>query len=114
MTIKGEKFSFYSGAPGEANPFRSELYTFLHPNYDQRTAHLRMVMIHIDNNLYLKYVPAPGSSKGAETYRFFRLAELEEDTFTRAQGETGAAEIQDLPPDIASRLRELIPLSGEI
>ncbi len=114
MTIKGEKISFYLGTTGETNPFRSELYSFLHPNFDVRSAHLRIVMMQIDGSLYLKYIVTPGSDKGAETYRFFRLEELEEDAFDRAQGETSAAEIEDLPPDIASRLREIIPRSGEI
>lgn len=114
MTIKGEKISFYFGGVSEIDPFRSELYAFIHPNYDERRAHLRLVTMQVDEDLYLKYIVTPGSSKGTETYRFFQLDELEKDTFSQAQGEARAAEIEDLPPEIASRLRDIIPKSGEV
>lgn len=114
MTIKGEKISFYLGSASEQDPFRSELYSFLHPNYDVRRDHLRIFNFQVDDNLFLKYIVALGSTKGEETYQFFRLDELETNTFDRAQGGADVTGIEALPPEIAAALRALLPDSGEV
>lgn len=114
MTIKGEKVSFYLGTSGEDNPFKSELYTFLHPNFDVRQDHMRTVNIQVDDDLLIKYSVLSGSAKAEATYQFFRLWELEVNTFNRAQGDSGEARIDGLPPEIAKAVRLLLPESGEI
>jgi hypothetical protein len=114
MTIKGEKISFYLGNAGESDPFRSVLYKFLHPNYDVRKDHLRIVNVQVDNDLLLKYYVVPGSAKGEETYDFFKLKELETNTFDRAQGESAQDGIEALPPNIAADLRALLSDTGAI
>jgi hypothetical protein len=114
MTIKGEKVSFYLGISGKDDPFKSELYTFLHPNFDDRRDHLRTVNFQVDEDLLIKYCVLAGSAKGEATYEFFRLSELEINTFDRAQGNTAEARLDDLPPEIAEAVRALLPESGEI
>ena len=75
---------------------------------------MRIVNLQVDGDLLLKYYVVPGSAKGEETYEFFKLKELETNTFDRAQGEAAQDGIDALPPNIAADLRALLSASGEI
>jgi hypothetical protein len=60
-------------------------YRFIHPNLDPLHQDLVRHAIQCGTKRLVKYVIAPNSKKGRYTYRYFRLEELEIDSFDDAQ-----------------------------
>jgi len=108
MGIKRSDVSFYLGQPNEADPFRSELYRFIHPNSDVASHHLRLLSLQVDAKRLLKYTIVNDSGKGQHTYDYFRLKEIEVNTFDRAQGMTEVLPSDTLPPEVVTDLEPLL------
>jgi hypothetical protein len=106
MEIKGTDISFYLGLPNEPNFFRSDLYSFVHPNLDNTDEHLQILSVQVGINLLIFYYkPTP---KGLFTYEYFELNELEINSFTAAQGVTVATPTDNLPTEFAQQLRTVL------
>jgi hypothetical protein len=102
MGIKRADDSFFTGGRGCLEPFKTELYTFVHPNLDTVNDHLH-VKIEQSNDSYIrKYWVVNDSAKGAATYAYFRLKELEVESVSDAQGLTTIA--LQIPPVLAERV----------
>lgn len=87
MTIKRDRIDFVTDqAAARTRYAESTLYSFLHPNLDEYYKHLTRCEIALDQHRLLKYFVLNGSLKGRYTYDYFRLSELEIDSFDRAQG----------------------------
>lgn len=106
MGIKGADVSFYLGAPDEVDPFKSDLYSFIHPNLDNVGEHLQVVAIQVDNRLMIIY--AAKTPKGKKTYEYFRLSEIETNTISKTQGLEANVPSDTLPPEIFRALSELL------
>jgi len=106
MDIKGVDIRFFLGSPDEPNPFRSELYSLVHPNLDQANKHLMLISVQLGNNQLIKYViRAP---KGQYAYEYFDLKEIEANSFSNAQGVDIESISESLPPEIVSELRQVL------
>jgi hypothetical protein len=110
MGIKGSDTSFYVGSNDESQPFRSELYTFVHPNCDAVFDHLSIFVVQANDKLLVTYGFTNGSAKAQRTYDYFRLKEIEINSFDEAQGLASATPDIGLPPDTARLLRDALRL----
>ncbi len=106
MGIKGADVSFYLGLPNEADPFKSELYSFIHPNLDDASEHLQVVVLQLDNGLLINYFPK--TPKGHATLEYFRLKEIATNSFSKPQGLEITLPSVTLPPEIFRALSELV------
>lgn len=87
MNIKGQKVDFVVDLTSvKSNHRHPHLYQFIHPNFDDYFAHLGRIECHVNGRKMVKYVVTEGSAKGKYTYHYFRLSELEIDSFDKAQG----------------------------
>lgn len=85
MGIKRENTSFYTAAV-DANPLVNVHYQFIHPNLDNAKAHLLYASAQLNDKQLIKYRVVNDSPKGLYTYGYFRLQEVEINTFDDAQG----------------------------
>lgn len=108
MGIKRSDTSFYLGAPEEAGSFKSEHYTFIHPNLDMADDHLRFLSFQFNNKLMIKYQVVNESVKGSATYEYFELQKLELNSFDEAQGLAEASPSESLPYKIAQELKTVL------
>lgn len=87
MNIKGQRVDFVVDLTSVKTDYRhSHLYHFIHPNFDDYFTHLSRIEFHVNGCKIVKYVVSEGSAKGKYTYHYFRLSELEIDSFDKAQG----------------------------
>jgi hypothetical protein len=106
MKIKGHDISFITSVGDiDINPFESENYKFIHPNLDDYFLNLKYFVQISNNNKIVKYKPI--SPKGAYTYKYFRLKELEIESLNKAQGIISNSLNDDIPAEIANELNEL-------
>ncbi|MFM0036396.1 hypothetical protein [Paraburkholderia strydomiana] len=86
MQIKGQRTDFLVD-PNFAKTRKQDpaAYFFVHPNFDERKHHLERQSVQLGSKRIVKYVVKPGSIKGQYTYDYFRLRELEIDSFDSAQ-----------------------------
>ena len=91
------------------DPFVSSGYKFIHPNLDCYSDHIKYFSVVVDKEKLIKYFVENGSLKGSFTYDYFRLEELEVQSFNSAQG-VGEAEIisGSIPSDLAKKIRDLL------
>ncbi|GGA77231.1 hypothetical protein GCM10011369_18870 [Neiella marina] len=90
MLIKKNDLTFLD-IPLHALPrrkFRSKYYKFIHPNLDNIEEHLELNIVRKGRVRFIKYLVQNESKKGAFTYNYFRLRELELDAANQAQGRT--------------------------
>lgn len=106
MGIKRSDDSFFLGGEDCPNPFESDHYKFIHPNLDVAKHHLTFFFYQEDDVLLVHYSVVGGSSKGQETYEYFRLAELECEILDQAQDL--AVVSPELPPSIADEAVEAL------
>lgn len=106
MEIKGADITFYVGLANEANPFRSELYSFVHPNLDKLDDHLQILSVQIGAKLLISYFPQ--SPKGQFTFEYFELNEIQTDSFSRGQGVAVETPSETLPAEIIQQLRAVL------
>lgn len=114
MNIKQDDTSFLKDLDvAKINPTDTANYKIIHPNLDYYYDHLCYETAIRNNSKMVKYTVANDSDKGAFTYEYFRLKELEIDTINIAQGiVTEQKKFSDLMPskvvkDIEALLKEL-------
>ncbi|MBF6650219.1 HNH endonuclease [Methylobacter sp. BlB1] len=97
MNIKKNKTDFLSVqiSSGTKKVFKSKYYKFIHPNLDNYDAHLELHMEQKGRKVLLKYSIVNHSEKGSYTYNYFKLRQLELDTFDKFQGGSGRQEISN-------------------
>lgn len=86
MQIKGQRTDFlidpnFKGIAKQD----SAGYRFVHPNLDAGACHLERQAIQSGAKRLVKYLVTPGSAKGQYSYEYFRLRDLEIDSFDAAQ-----------------------------
>ncbi len=87
MNVKNEDDSFVVDvAVANSDPERVDNYRIVHPNLDNYFDHLQYDVVIRNNSKMIKYSVVKSSSKGAFTYSYFRLKELEISSLTQAQG----------------------------
>jgi len=91
MRIKGQRTDFLVDARFNTIEKQDPAgYRFIHPNLDTDRCHLTRQAVQAGASRLVKYVVTPGSSKGQYTYEYFRLNELEIDSFDTAQSPSGS------------------------
>jgi hypothetical protein len=108
MGIKRDDVSFYIAAPGEVDPFKSEHYTFVHPNLDVPDQHLACFSAQFNEMRLVKYYVLRQSPKGNATYEYFKLSEVEVNSFDRAQGLVTSEPSESFPAGIHRDLRAIV------
>lgn len=107
IEIKGTDYSF---ADKSVNSFQfywsykiydSDLYDIVHPNLDNINSHIGVVANRVDDERYLQYIPR--SDKGASTYCYFKLAEIEVKGFDKIQG----VEVEESNSSVSERVVEI-------
>lgn len=86
MEIKGHKDDFVVDQSDAGLFGHSANYRIVHPNFDRWVDHLDMLEEHNPRHSLVIYAVQPGSDKGEFTYDYFRLVDLQVDTFDQAQG----------------------------
>jgi uncharacterized protein (TIGR02646 family) len=108
MGIKRSDTSFYIGTADEADSFKSEQYTFIHPNLDVTDDHLGFLSVQYNGKLIIKYQVVNASMKGSATYEYFELRKLELNSFDEAQGLDDVSPSEAMPPELAQELRTVL------
>lgn len=75
--------------------FDTEGYDIIHPNLDVYDSHLKLYSIQCGSVKAIKYIIVGNSRKGDFTYGYFKLKELEVNTFNNAQGLSNKNDIID-------------------
>ena len=86
MEMKGELDSYVVDKSPTAPFHDSANYRFVHPNFDDWEAHLYREMSQINMRIVVKFAIVDDSAKGRFTHEFFKLKQLETDSFDTAQG----------------------------
>jgi hypothetical protein len=105
MGIKRDDTSFYIGSASEAEDFKSSHYTFVHPNLDAIDDHLSFHSQQHNNKLMVKYQVVNDSSKGKKAYEYFKLKDLEVNSFDGAQGLHDVELTDAVPPEVAKEVQ---------
>jgi len=108
MGIKRSDISFYLGGAGQADPFRSEYYEFIHPNLDVANDHLKIVALQVNDKTMVKYQIIDGSAKGNSTYHYFELDKIETNSFDEAQGLAELSVSEALPAVVSQELKAVL------
>lgn len=110
MSVKKDDISFTSDqADFSIEPFLSGNYKFIHPNVDAYFDHLSYDVTIRNDQTMIKYTAVNGSAKGEFTYDYFRLNELEIDSFSQAQGVQEMPEVSNsIDDDIAHEIEQLL------
>jgi len=106
MGIKRADDSFFLAPRTCTDPFKSSLYTIIHPNLDDPDLHLQIESRQMNTKMFRKYWIVNDSQKGKETYRYFRLEELEVNTLDEVQGLSVVT--ANLSPDVDDELTKLL------
>jgi hypothetical protein len=85
MQYKKDKIDFVVDPASPAALRTSANYRLIHPNYDLYKEHIGISMQQNDDITLVKYTKR-GTDKGAYTYEYFNLKELEVGSFDAAQG----------------------------
>jgi len=106
---KGADISFLTSMDNaKARPFDSETYKFIHPNFDSYHDHLDYTVTIRNKKKLIKYSVVNQSEKGKYTYVYFKLHDLEVNSFNMAQGAEGDVELSTSIPDkIARKIEEI-------
>ncbi len=112
MNQKNEKITFIADNPDfTTNPFDSKNYKFIHPNSDFYFDHIKYISKTVNNKSLIKYKIISKSKKGAFTYDFFTLENLEKDSFDQAQGAKLKSLISEvINPKTAEKIKKLFKL----
>ncbi|WP_431648711.1 HNH endonuclease [Enterobacter hormaechei] len=110
MRIKKDDVSFING---EIEAFKagggyylSGNYKFLHPNLDEWDDHLHYYVVQRNNKKMVYYNVVEGSEKGEYTKEYFRLADIQVNTFDEVQEASGRKEPVD--PNVADKYIKLV------
>lgn len=106
MEFKGEDVDFLLDKDNiEANHANGSQYYFIHPNYDCWDSYLERKSGQVNTAIIVKYKFIERHPKAIYTYDFFKLQQLEVDSFDEAQRRPGLTEKQK---DTLRRLKELL------
>ncbi len=109
MRIKGQRKDFLPDPEFKAiSKVVPDAYLFVHPNLDKASEHLTRLAAQAGNNRLVKYVIKPGSQKGAYTYAYFQLKDLEIDSFDDVQ----KAKPLQVQSDSLEFFRDLVKRAG--
>lgn len=110
MLVKKDDISFISEeADILTTPFLSSNYKFIHPNIDIYFDHLSYDVSIKNSETMIKYTVVAGSYKGGFAYGYFRLNELEVDSFNQAQGIQVTANVSSsIDDDLALEIEALL------
>lgn len=86
MQLKGDRDDFVIDKVSVLEFEKASNYRIIHPNFDEWELHLNRVSQQSNRKLLVIYRIHDDSEKGLYTHRFFRLKELEVDSFDEAQG----------------------------
>lgn len=103
LNIKGEDTDFLIEPFDCADVGQHDKYKFVHPNLDDRKQHLSRYVVQANECRIVKYVTR--STKGEYTYTYFKLDELEIDSFDLAQG---ANQVNDSEAGMLSEIRAMV------
>ena len=114
MRIKGEDISFFTGNLDNPDThFNSSYYNFIHPNIDHYFAHIEYMVHIVNEKMMIKYNVLNNNAKGNFTYNYFKLSELEVDSFNQAQGIEGSESIDEaIDNETADRIETLLMYNG--
>ncbi len=97
---KGAKVDFLrSLEEAIARPFESETYLFIHPLLDSYFDHINYESVVKNTIKIVAYTVINGSEKGAFTYRYFDLRELEINSLQAVQGGSQTVQLSELIPE---------------
>ncbi|SCM53724.1 TIGR02646 family protein [Hafnia alvei] len=92
MRIKGEDISFinddFDVFKNNKDYYHSECYSFIHPNLDDWDDNLLYVVQQVNKKKIIYYQVVRDSLKGEYTKNYFKLDEIQVNTFDEAQGAT--------------------------
>ena len=110
MNIKKDDLSFLSDINAvNDNPQDTSLYKIIHPNFDDYFSHLNFYTKTENQQKIIKYTVVANSTKGQFTFDYFKLEELEIDSYNKAQGIKEAEEVSEIiRPEIAKRIEDLL------
>lgn len=110
MNIKGQKIDFITSLSDIKSDYQnSKFYKFIHPNFDNYFDHIKYHCQILDDQKLINYQIKNNSKKGAYTYEYFRLNELEVESINRAQGVRNIMSLpKRLSQNIKDRLTELV------
>ncbi|MDO8270431.1 MAG: HNH endonuclease [Gammaproteobacteria bacterium] len=95
----------------QRRPFESETYKFIHPNLDVYFDHLSYEATFRNASRYIKYFVVNRSTKGEFTYSYFKLDELETDSYSNGQGAAkNVALSTNIPADIVNEIERITAL----
>lgn len=96
MTVKCQDTSFLIGIqPTHKHPFRAKYYRFIHPNFQKLESHLTLnVSGNTDEGFSIKYTRK--TQEAEPHYDYFKLYQLEIDTFTSTQGGKSNFNLHDI------------------
>ncbi|MDT0689251.1 HNH endonuclease [Salegentibacter sp. F188] len=87
MNIKGQKIDFITSIQDVTGDYRnSNYYKIIHPNFDNYFDHIKYYSTIINDEKLIYYKVLNKSPKGQFTYKYFKLKELEIDSFNKSQG----------------------------
>lgn len=101
MNIKNERTDFLQDLGQAHKDFRdSANYKFIHPNLDTKGKHITYVNCTINETKFIKFHPL--TEKGQYSYSYFRLENIERNSFSKAQGIS--EHIEELHTEIPSEI----------
>lgn len=106
MSIKRQDTSFVNEIDGPF--FHSGKYKFIHPHSDCYWEHIEYSVVVENNASLVHYTVNENSSKGVYTYEYFRLDELEVNSFNEAQGVEDEEISPQIDDDIRAEIRQLM------
>lgn len=96
MKIKRNDIAFLNDVFFQSeNYFDTKGYDIVHPNLDVYDNHLKLYGFQCGSVKLIKYIIVDNSRKGDFTYGYFKLKELEVNTFNNAQGLSNESDIID-------------------
>ena len=104
MEIKKARLDFLVDEhSARKEPGDTQLFRFIHPNVDAYFDHIERSVVEKNDKRLVKYIILHDSPKGNYTYDFFKLDQLEINSFDKAQG-------AETPPEEASGIQQQIDL----
>ena len=91
MKIKRDDLDFLRLPVNVEDIEDGDKYKIIHPNIDERDAHLVRIVLQRNAKKIVKYTVVGNSAKGKFSYKYFQLQDFEVDSFDSAQGANQAS-----------------------
>ncbi len=109
MEIKRDDTSFMVDLELIDNePFNANNYLFIHPNLDVYYQNMEYMVEFVNARRLIKYISL--TDKGAFTYSYFKLQELEIASVDIAQGVSHYSLSEEIDPDVINEIQDLLAL----